>query len=122
LHIFKLLRVLNDGCNKKGGNMGTRLYVGNISFKATEADLRNLFSKTGEVVSVKLIKDSATGKMRGFGFVEMATKEDANNAIAKLNGNSFMNRNIIVNEAKPRERRERERTRRRDTGTREGNR
>lgn len=107
----------------KGGNMGTRLYVGNISFKATEADLRNLFSKTGEVVSVKLVKDSATGKMRGFGFVEMATKEDAQNAISKLNGNSFMHRNIIVNEARPREKRQKDYPKKRGGfGARGGNR
>ncbi len=87
--------------------MSKRLYVGNISFKATEEDVRNLFAQTGEVVSVKLIKDSTTGKLRGFGFVEMASAEDAQKAISKLNGNPFMNRNIVVNEAKPQERRER---------------
>ncbi len=62
--------------------MGTmRLYVGNISFKATEDDLRDLFSQCGEVVSVKLITDNATGRLRGFGFVEMASEEDGKKAI-----------------------------------------
>ncbi len=86
--------------------MSTRLYVGNISFKATEDDVRDLFSQMGEVVSVRLIKDEATGRLRGFGFVEMGTKEDAQKAISSLNGTSFMERNIVVNEAKPQERRE----------------
>lgn len=87
--------------------MSKRLYVGNISFKATEEDVRKLFAQTGEVVSVKLIKDPSTGKLRGFGFVEMASTEDAKKAISRLNGNAFMNRNIVVNEAKPQEKRER---------------
>ncbi|MEW6569778.1 MAG: RNA-binding protein [Nitrospirota bacterium] len=86
--------------------MSKRLYVGNISFKATEEDVRNLFSQMGEVVSVKLIKDTATGRLRGFGFVEMASNEDAQRAIAKLNGNDFMDRSLVVNEAKPQEKRE----------------
>jgi RNA recognition motif-containing protein len=72
-----------------------------------------LFSLAGEVVSVKLIKDVATGRMRGFGFVEMASKEDAQKAISMLNGKTFMERNIVVNEAKPQERRERGRSRER---------
>jgi len=87
--------------------MSTRLYVGNISFKATEDNLKDLFSKAGEVVSVKLIKDAATGRLRGFGFVEMAEKEGAQKAVSMLNGSAFMDRNIVVNEAKPQERRER---------------
>ena len=81
--------------------MSKRLYVGNISFKATEDDVRDLFSQTGEVVSVKLIKDASTGRLRGFGFVEMATDEDADKAVAKFNGNNFMDRSLVVNEAKP---------------------
>ena len=86
--------------------MSTRLYVGNISFKATEEDVRDLFSQAGEVVSVRLIKDEATGRLRGFGFVEMTTKEDAQKAISSLNGTTFMEGSIVVNEAKPQERRE----------------
>jgi RNA recognition motif-containing protein len=87
--------------------MSTRLYVGNISFKATEDDVRDLFSQVGEVVSVKLIKDAATGRLRGFGFVEMTSDDEAQKAISKFNGNALMDRNIVVNEAKPQERRER---------------
>ena len=87
--------------------MGTmRLYVGNISFKATEDDLRDLFAQAGEVVSVKLIKDNATGRLRGFGFVEMGSEDDGKKAIEMYNGKSFMDRAIVVNEAKPQERRE----------------
>ena len=87
--------------------MGTmRLYVGNISFKATEDDLRDLFAQAGEVLSVKLIKDNATGRLRGFGFVEMASEEDGKKAVTMFNGQSFMDRSIVVNEAKPQERRE----------------
>jgi RNA recognition motif-containing protein len=91
--------------------MSTRLYVGNISFRATEDDVKDLFSQAGEVVSVKLIKDAATGRLRGFGFVEMASQEEAQKAISMLNGNTFMDRNVVVNEAKPQERRERGRPR-----------
>lgn len=78
-----------------------RLYVGNVPYKATEDDLRELFSKAGEVVSVKLLSDTSTGKMRGFGFVEMSTEAQAKKAIEMFNGISFMQRNIVVNEAKP---------------------
>ncbi len=87
--------------------MGTKLYVGNISFQASEDDLKDLFSKAGEVVSAKLITDAATGRPRGFGFIEMSNDSEAQKAIQTLNGTSFMERNIIVSEAKPQERRER---------------
>jgi len=87
--------------------MSTRLYVGNISFKASEDELKELFSQAGEVVSVKLITDAATGRLRGFGFVEMSSEEEAQKAISMLNGKNFLDRDIVVNEAKPQERRER---------------
>ena len=93
--------------------MSKRLYVGNISFKATEEDVKDLFSSAGEVVSVRLIKDAATGRLRGFGFVEMASDEDAQKAVSTLNGNNFMERSLVVNEAKPQERRERGQSRER---------
>jgi len=86
--------------------MGRKLYVGNISFQASEDDLRDLFSKAGEVVSAKLITDAATGRPRGFGFIEMNSDSEAQKAISMLNGSSFMDRNIVVSEAKPQERRE----------------
>lgn len=85
--------------------MGTRLYVGNISFQATMDDLKDYFSKAGEVVSAKLITDAATGRSRGFGFVEMSSESEAKKAIEMFNGTDFMNRNIIVSEAKPLEQR-----------------
>jgi len=87
--------------------MGNKLYVGNISFQASEEDLKDLFSKAGEVLSAKLITDAATGRARGFGFIEMSSDAEAQKAISMLNGTSFMERNIIVSEAKPQERRER---------------
>lgn len=87
--------------------MGTKLYVGNIAFQASEDDLRELFLKAGEVASAKLIKDVATGRPRGFGFVEMGSESDAQKAISMFNGSSFMERSIVVNEAKPQERKDR---------------
>jgi len=87
--------------------MGTKLYVGNISFQASEDDLKDLFSQAGEVVSVKMITDGATGRSRGFGFVEMSAEADAQKAITMFNGSSFLSRNIVVSEAKPQERRDR---------------
>ncbi len=81
--------------------MPTKLYVGNLSFKVTESELQELFQKVGEVRSVKIITDRYTGQSRGFGFVEMANAEDASRAISELNGKSFKERQIIVNEARP---------------------
>lgn len=86
--------------------MEKKLYIGNISFQATEDDLRELFAKSGEVESVKMITDQFTGKAKGFGFVEMATEDDAKNAITALNGTTFMDRAITVAEAKPQQPRE----------------
>jgi RNA recognition motif-containing protein len=86
--------------------MSTRLYVGNISFKATEEDLSTLFAQAGQVVSAKLIKDPSTGRLRGFGFVEMSSAEEAQKAVTLFNGKQFMERAIVVNEAKPQEKRE----------------
>ena len=86
--------------------MEKKLYVGNISFQATEDDIRELFSRSGEVASVKIITDQFTGKPKGFGFVEMATAEEAAKAIETLNGTTFMERPITVAEAKPQQPRE----------------
>ncbi len=82
--------------------MAKKLYVGNLSYTTHDEDLREAFSKIGEVVSTTLITDQATGRSKGFGFVEMATDEDAQKAISALNGTSFMERTITVNEARPR--------------------
>lgn len=87
--------------------MSKKLYVGNLHFKATEEDLRELFSKSGEVESVKIIKDLSTGSSRGFGFVEMSAEEDAQKAIKTLNGYTFMERKLNVNEAKTGQKRNR---------------
>jgi RNA recognition motif-containing protein len=81
--------------------LAKKLYVGNISFQASEDDIRELFSKSGDVESVKIITDQVTGRPKGFGFVEMVTEEDAKKAVDALNGTTFMDRAITVAEAKP---------------------
>jgi RNA recognition motif-containing protein len=86
--------------------MGTKLYVGNLSFKATEENVRELFARIGEVASVNLITDSHTGQIKGFGFVEMASDTDAKKAIQELNGTVFLERALTVDEAKPQKPRE----------------
>ena len=85
--------------------MGNRLYVGNLSFNATETDLMDLFGQAGQVKDVALIQDRVTGKSRGFAFVTMTTDEEAATAISELNGKSIEGRTITVNEARPREER-----------------
>ena len=85
--------------------MGNRLYVGNLSFNATETDLMDLFGQAGQVKDVALIQDRVTGKSRGFAFVTMTTDEEAATAISTLNGKSIEGRTITVNEARPREER-----------------
>jgi cold-inducible RNA-binding protein len=86
--------------------MGKKLYVGSISFNATEEALGELFSGIGEVESVKIITDADTGRSKGFGFVEMSSEGDAKKAIEQLNGKKFMERALIVNEARPQQPRE----------------
>src|SRR5512146_3149266 len=81
--------------------MPAKLFVGNLSFQATEEDLRELFQQAGTVESVRIITDQFTGRPRGFGFVEMSTKEEAERAIEQLNGRLFRDRNLVVNEARP---------------------
>ncbi len=83
--------------------MGTRLYVGNLPFSADETQVRDLFTGTSRTVTeVKLVTDRDTGRPRGFGFVEMGSSEDADNAIRDLNGHDFGGRALTVNEAKER--------------------
>ena len=79
-----------------------KIYVGNISFKANEQDIRELFEQHGTVHSVALINDRETGRARGFGFVEMEDA-DADSAISALNDLDFQGRNLKINEARPRE-------------------
>ncbi|NBY20984.1 RNA-binding protein, partial [bacterium] len=81
--------------------MGFKLYVGNLAYSATENSVTTLFSKEGTVDSVQLITDRETGRSKGFGFVEMSTKEEADNAIANLNGHELEGRVLTVNEARP---------------------
>lgn len=83
-----------------------RLYIGNLAFETSEETLRNIFSKYGEVESVDIIIDRATGRSKGFGFVEMPKPSQAKEAILALNGSELDGRSIKVSEAKPRERRE----------------
>lgn len=85
--------------------MGTRLYVGNLSYDVTAEKLKELFSASGEVVSADLITDRHTGRSKGFGFVEMASNEAATAAIEALNNTDLDGRKLTVNEAKPREER-----------------
>jgi len=82
--------------------MATKLYVGNLSFRTTSEDLREAFSSAGTVESATVIEDRDTGRSRGFGFVEMATAEEAATAIEQFNGKDLGGRNLTVNEAKPR--------------------
>jgi RNA recognition motif-containing protein len=77
------------------------LYVGNLLFDVTEAELKELFSPYGEVTEVRLIMDKFSGKTKGFGFIEMPSKEAAEKAIAELNGKDMRGRAMTVNEAKP---------------------
>jgi RNA recognition motif-containing protein len=81
--------------------MSQKLYVGNLPFAASEEDLKNLFSEAGTVESVKIVVDSYSGRSRGFGFVEMASREEGEKAISLLNGKTFMERALVVNEARP---------------------
>ena len=85
--------------------MATKLFVGNLNHGATENDLQDHFSAAGTVVSVNIMQDRFTGRSRGFGFVEMATEEDAKKAIESLHQKDFQGRPLTVNEARPREER-----------------
>lgn len=81
--------------------MATKLFVGGLSWDTTEDKLREFFSQAGKVVSATIIMDRFSGKSKGFGFVEMSTDGEAQEAIQKLNGQSLDERTIVVNEARP---------------------
>jgi RNA recognition motif-containing protein len=83
--------------------MSRKLYVGNLPFQTTESDLEQLFASAGDVASVTVMRDRATGRARGFAFVEMASDEGASQAIESLNNSSYGGRNLTVNEARPQE-------------------
>jgi RNA recognition motif-containing protein len=87
--------------------MTKKLYVGNLSYNVTQEQVRELFAQAGEVTDVALITDRETGRAKGFGFVEMATEEGGQEAIKRFNGYTLDNRNLTVNEARPREERPR---------------
>jgi cold-inducible RNA-binding protein len=82
--------------------MARKLYVGNLPFDTSEQDLQTLFGEVGAVDTVSVMRDNATGRARGFAFVEMASEEEAQNAVSKLNNYSLGGRNLTVNEARPR--------------------
>ncbi len=86
--------------------MGTKLYVGSLPFSTTEDSLHEMFAAFGQVVSAKLITDKFSGQSKGFGFVEMTTEAEAQAAIQKMNGSTVGTRSIVVNEARPMEKRE----------------
>ncbi len=81
--------------------MGRKLYVGNLPYEIGEADLQQLFAAAGNVETVNVMRDMATGRARGFAFVEMSTDEEAQKAISQFNEHSLGGRNLTVNEARP---------------------
>jgi RNA recognition motif-containing protein len=83
--------------------MAMKLYVGNLSFQTSSEDLQQLFAQAGTVESATVVEDRDTGRSRGFGFVEMASKEEGEKAIEQFNGTDLAGRNLTVNEARPRE-------------------
>ncbi len=83
--------------------MSTKLFVGSLPWSVNDEELKETFEKHGTVISAKVIEDRDTRRSRGFGFVEMESSSDANNAIKALNDSELNGRNIVVNEAKPRD-------------------
>lgn len=81
--------------------MGRRLYIGNLPYKATDEEMRELFSQAGAVANVQVMRDTATGRARGFGFVEMATEEGAQKAVEQFHQYQMQGRALVVNEARP---------------------
>ena len=79
------------------------IYVGNLAYNATDEELRSAFEAFGQVTSVKIVRDRDSGRSRGFAFVEMEDGEGAQNAVAQMNGRDLKGRNLVVNEARPRE-------------------
>jgi RNA recognition motif-containing protein len=83
--------------------MATKLYVGGLPYSTQEDALRELFAQAGNVMSAVIIKDKMSGRSKGFGFVEMSTTEEAQNAVSMFNGQEFEGRKLTVNEARPME-------------------
>jgi RNA recognition motif-containing protein len=84
--------------NTKGGNMNKKVYVANLPLNVTEADIRTLFSKAGDVMSVKIVQDRQTGQPRGIAFVEMSTQWEGRRAVSMLNHQDFMGKTLLVKE------------------------
>ncbi len=103
--ILEWLKKLFGTEKKRKTKMNNKLYVGNLNYSATDADLRNLFAKFGTVQSANVISDKYNGRSKGFGFVEMGSGDEAEKSL-ELNGTDFMGRNITVSEARPQEPRE----------------
>jgi RNA recognition motif-containing protein len=95
------------GCLRKDFSMGKKLYVGNLSYDVTNESLQEMFAAHGTVESAQIITDRETGRSKGFGFVEMSSDAEAQAAIAALHGQQHNNRQLTVNEARPREERPR---------------
>jgi cold-inducible RNA-binding protein len=89
-----------------GGIMGNKLYVGNLSYSASEENLSQTFSECGSVASVKIITDRETGRSKGFGFVEMSSDSEAQAVISRFNGTEYEGRKMNISEAKPMEKRD----------------
>jgi RNA recognition motif-containing protein len=87
--------------------MATKLFVGSLSYQATDDDLKAAFDAVGQVVSAKVITDRDTGRSKGFGFVEMGSEEEAQKAVKEVNGKEINGRAVVVSEARPQENRER---------------
>jgi RNA recognition motif-containing protein len=81
--------------------MSRKLFVGNLPYQTEEAELQTLFARAGTVDAVTVVRDAATGRARGFAFVEMRTDEEAQRAVTELNGHELGGRGLIVNEARP---------------------
>jgi len=94
--------LIAKGNGEKEKKVSKKIYVGNLSYKVTEDDLKDLFGEFGTVTEINIITDRETGRPRGFAFVEMESDDEATKAIESLNGKSVQDREIVVNEAKPR--------------------
>jgi len=88
--------------NKHLNNKKMNIYVGNLDYRVNENDLEDLFQEYGTVSSSKIITDKYNGRSKGFGFITMESNDEANKAISELNGTSYEDRDIVVNEARPR--------------------
>jgi RNA recognition motif-containing protein len=90
-----------NSLTRRREKMTKKIFVGNLHYDASEDALREVFSEIGEVESVKIITDMASGRSKGFGFIEMSSEDDVEKAIERLNNTKFMDRTLIVNKAKP---------------------